>query len=160
MESLAYDCASHGALDYKFSNTSNTSFLSSSVQLKSLNNCNITVDDLCSLSALECETILEKHLEMIRSEHLMRKTIQKASPTILDDKSSKGSAPLDYETNLFSKVVFTSSQSEVVENVSESVTNARLELPLLENGESVDYKLPSCECEIGNFSAGAQSCTS
>jgi hypothetical protein len=45
LESLADDCASRGALDYEFSNTSNTSFFSSSVQLKSLKKCNITVDN-------------------------------------------------------------------------------------------------------------------
>jgi hypothetical protein len=45
LESLADDYASRGALDYEFSNTSNTSFFSSSVQLKSLKKCNITVDN-------------------------------------------------------------------------------------------------------------------
>jgi hypothetical protein len=105
LESLAYGYASRGALDYQFINTSNTSFFSSSVQLKSLNKCNITVDDdcfddnnvapeslylgeedkcwLCSLSELEQETILTKCMEILRDEHLMRKAIQKAPSTMV-----------------------------------------------------------------------------
>ena len=139
MESLAYDYASHGTFDNKFSNTSNHSFFWSSVQLKSLDKCNITIDVeffdinnvapeslyldkedkhwLCSLFELECENILAKCMEMLCNEHLMRKAIQKASSTMLDNKLSKGTAPVDCETNQFSKVVFPSSQSKVL-NIS------------------------------------------
>ncbi len=98
-------------------------FFSSSVQLKSYKKGDITVNDdsfevdnnvpaslflgnedqqwLCSLSELEQETIPVKSMEMICSEHLMRKALRHSSVLINDEVHSKQSSTTDIEGNAF-----------------------------------------------------------
>jgi len=98
------------AFEYDFSNSS---FFSSSVQLRSHNNNPLSVDDECfdvdnvapeslyvdkedfirlhNLSEFQRESILAERMEMLRSEHAMNKALHQVTSTVGDERDGKES---------------------------------------------------------------------
>jgi hypothetical protein len=130
------DSTYHQAFESEWSNNT---FMSSSFQLKLNRNSELLVDDdsfdvdniqpaslvlgekdekwLCSLSKLERETILAKHVEMIHSEHQMRKALRNASVPINDEVSEKLPSKIDAGRSTFIPIMAEVNQDKQVHDV-------------------------------------------
>jgi hypothetical protein len=130
------DYAYHEAFESEWSNHT---FMSSSFQLKSKRNSELSVDDdsfdvdniqpaslflgeedkkwLCSLSELERETILAKRVEMLCSEHLMRNALRNASVPVTDEVSDKLPSQINADRNAFIPIMTEVNQEKQVIDV-------------------------------------------